>query len=75
MTLRSREWRKECWLALCTLLGLSSTLSSTLHLAGHSSNKLASLDAFGSVYDAIEKGGKDVLSRSSEVTQDFVKYR
>ncbi|KAL2611727.1 hypothetical protein R1flu_023419 [Riccia fluitans] len=36
---------------------------------------LVSLDAFSRVFDAVEKGGKDVMSRSSEVTQDFVNYR
>ncbi|KAG6541474.1 hypothetical protein Mapa_017148 [Marchantia paleacea] len=36
---------------------------------------LVSLDAFGRVFDAVEKAGTDVMSRSSSVTQDFVNYR
>lgn len=29
----------------------------------------------GRVFDAVEKAGTDVMSRSSSVTQDFVNYR
>ncbi|CAM6123443.1 unnamed protein product [Calypogeia fissa] len=36
---------------------------------------LVSLDSFGRVFDAVEKAGRDVMTRSSSVTQDFVNYR